>query len=388
MKSLFFSIFFLLLTKNYGQDYYAFVTMADGSGNNAYLNDKGKITYREQAGEKIQPLSEGLGVIKKDGGYGFIDPFGHLVVPAQYDDAESFSEGLAAVKVNGKWGYINKKNEMVIQPTLISNKPFINKVAYYIDESMMKNNLYKFIDTTGHFINDEYYLFANKFSDHCAWVKSKNAKEWGCINTKGKYIIEPKYDRVTYFKNGRCWVEINKKWGYINKKGEYLAEPVYDDTNNELDGYTWVQKNGSWGLLDSTGKVVIPVNYKNAITYGLKGSFGYVKFATPSNGLLAFYSGTKGGYCNLEFKTIITPIYDEVTNFTDDGVAAVKQKDKWGLIDVTGKVTCDFKYKDMKYLGHGLFYSEEKNNNITIFDKTGKPITELTFLKVKKFEKN
>ncbi|MGC8979732.1 WG repeat-containing protein [Caldisericum sp.] len=32
-----------------------------------------------------------------------------MVIPAVYDDADSFSQGLARVEVNGKYGYIDTK---------------------------------------------------------------------------------------------------------------------------------------------------------------------------------------------------------------------------------------------------------------------------------------
>jgi uncharacterized lipoprotein YddW (UPF0748 family) len=39
-----------------------------------------------------------------------------VVIPPQYDQADSFSEGLARVKIGDKWGYIDTKGKFVIQP--------------------------------------------------------------------------------------------------------------------------------------------------------------------------------------------------------------------------------------------------------------------------------
>ncbi len=39
-----------------------------------------------------------------------------VVIPPQFDQADSFSEGLARVKIGNKWGYIDKKGKLVIQP--------------------------------------------------------------------------------------------------------------------------------------------------------------------------------------------------------------------------------------------------------------------------------
>ena len=56
-----------------------------------------------------------------------------MVIPIEYDDAESFSEGLAAVRkgdwfdwVNWKWGFIDKKGKQVIPFKYNYVQPFYN----------------------------------------------------------------------------------------------------------------------------------------------------------------------------------------------------------------------------------------------------------------------
>lgn len=39
--------------------------------------------------------------------WGYIDRSGQIVIPLQFEQANSFSNGLAAIQVNGKWGYIS-----------------------------------------------------------------------------------------------------------------------------------------------------------------------------------------------------------------------------------------------------------------------------------------
>lgn len=414
-----FYILFFSLNNAAAQTYYANIKIKNHGKDKArrehlrgYINNRGEITYLEKEDETIYPLHDGLGAIKKNGQLGFIDTHGNIIIPVMYDDAKGFSEGLAAVKQNGKWGYINKKNEMVITPTLIYNGPFINKTAYYIDETVMKNNLYKFIDTTGKFINDEHYIDAHAFSDNCAWVKDRKTRDWGCINVKGEYIIQPLYSDARFFTNGRCIVKTKGKWGCINKKGEFVIEPLYEDMNDEVNGYYWGRKLGYWGMLDSTGKLVIPHVYKYEAMYKLTNELAYRYstltsitvgfspmgvgigfmpkpkakiFAIPENGILPFNSGNKSGFVNLAFKTVIEPIFDDVTSFID-GIAAVKLGEKWGLIDSTGKLLCDYKYKNITFLGHGLYCSEESSEHIYIFDKSGDLISKEFFTTVGIFE--
>ena len=57
----------------------------------------------------------------------------------------------------------------------------------------------------------------------------KFGTQWGFINKKGQYVINPQFDYAGEFLEGLAMVEIGKKRGVINKSGEYVANPVYED---------------------------------------------------------------------------------------------------------------------------------------------------------------
>jgi len=99
--------------------------------------------------------------VKKGGKWGYIDGYGKVIIPLEYEEVRNFSEGLAAVRKDGKWGYINPKNEIVI-PIEFTN----------IGVSSFKNGVAK------------YYTDSNI----------------GLINMKGEIIAEPKYNIIKYVK--------------------------------------------------------------------------------------------------------------------------------------------------------------------------------------------
>ena len=97
--------------------------------------------------------------VKKNGKWGYIDGYGKVIIPLEYEEVGNFSEGLAAVRKDGKWGYINLKNEVVI-PFEFTNRgvsSFKNGVATYYTDSGI-----------------------------------------GLINLKGEIIAEPKYNSIEY----------------------------------------------------------------------------------------------------------------------------------------------------------------------------------------------
>ena len=63
----------------------------------------------------LYPFTDGLALARASNGkYGYIDKTGKEVIPAQYDNADSFEDGLAAVCKDGKWGVIETKGNTVI----------------------------------------------------------------------------------------------------------------------------------------------------------------------------------------------------------------------------------------------------------------------------------
>ena len=120
--------------------------------------------------------------VKKGGKWGYIDGYGKVIIPLEYEEVRNFSEGLAAVRKDGKWGYINPKNEIVI-PIEFTNK----EVGFF------KNG------------GAEYY------TDRGA----------GLINLKGEIIAEPKYNSIEYIKGNVAIVSFdgyNYLYDFVKEK--------------------------------------------------------------------------------------------------------------------------------------------------------------------------
>lgn len=57
-------------------------------------------------------FSEGLGRIKVQGRWGFIDMNGKLAIAPQFENAWDFSDGIAPVLTKGRWGYVDRVGRM------------------------------------------------------------------------------------------------------------------------------------------------------------------------------------------------------------------------------------------------------------------------------------
>ena len=132
-----------------------------------YIDKTGNIVIATDYEQTIQGncFSEGLALVKGEGGIGYIDKQGNEVIPCQYDFAWSFHEGLARVIRGNKWGFIDKTGKEVV--------PLIYDTVFDFHEGLahvsigVKNG---FIDRQGNIVIPMEYGGASDFNEGVAWV--------------------------------------------------------------------------------------------------------------------------------------------------------------------------------------------------------------------------
>ena len=93
--------------------------------------------------------------------------------------------------------------------------------------------------------------------------------------------------------------------------------------------------------------------------------------------------GKSCGYIGTDGKTVIPPIFTAVTPF-NEGHAAVKLVNRWGLIDKTGRYVINPEYEEMGEYSEGLV-AAKKDGLWMFLDKNGKQKVDLPFPDVRKF---
>lgn len=194
--------------------------------------------------------------------------------------------------------------------------------------------------------------------------------QYGFIDTKGKVVIEAKYDEVCDFSEGLAAVQKNGKWGYIDKTGKEVVVPQYDAVAFKFsEGFAQVQKNNKWGYVDSSGKEVIPLQYEDTNSFG--------------EGLAHVKKDNQFGYIDKTGKEVIEPQYEDAHLF-HDGLAPVKKNGRWGFIDKTGKKVVDFQYDDAYIFNEGLA-AVKKDGKWGFVNTTGKEVVHPKYSKVYNF---
>ena len=187
----------------------------------------------------------------KDGKRGFCNIMTNKVIvrPDSYTKAWVFSEGLAAVEKKGYIGFIDTTGKLAID----------------LRFSYRGNDLYEFVFHDG----------------HCIVADSTN--KIGVIDTKGRWVIKPRYDHVDLAKDYAIVYNDGDFKKQVDFNGHVLQDGIIDDiselyyevkyTNLESgepqvgraknNDYYEYKVGSRSGLIDSKGKIITPPIYTN-----------------------------------------------------------------------------------------------------------------------------
>ena len=238
-----------------------------------------------------KPKTSGLYPVSVDGKWGYIDRTGAMVIPATFDTAEDFSEGLAAVISQDKYGYIDVHGVL--------------KIPYQFDQ-------------VSEFVNG---LAVVKLC--CGRNPSPN-DQWGFIDTKGKYVINPQFTFAMPFFGDLAPVQQGGQfWGFINRKGKFVIPATFAGAGVVTERLARVSQNGRWGFTDTEGKFVINPQFELAMSF--------------SEGLAAVRAGGKWGFIDHSGQYAINPQFETIIHPFDNGAAVVSESGKTAIIDKNGK---------------------------------------------------
>lgn len=158
--------------------------------------------------------------------------------------------------------------------------------------------------------------------------------KWGCLDKSGKAVIQPIYSHKVFFYNDQvASTYINGIFsGVINQFGEKsFAEFDSVFPVDEVVGYYDVSQQNKHGIVNKHGEFILPLNYL---------SFGYhtSKVIWAQDTL-----SKKWGLLRFDATTVLPFIYDNI-NKAEDGYFVCKNE-KWGTVDLDGKVIVDTKYQ-------------------------------------------
>lgn len=289
-----------------------------------YFNLEGKIVINPQFAFATA-FREDLALVKttgEKGKWGYIDESGKYVINAIYKDATVFQEGLAWVIVdNGAPSAIDKNGEIKFTIKEAENVRLFSEDLAAFSKIDSTNTIWGFVDKSGKQVINPQFDAVGDFSNGKCAVKNKDGK-WGYIDKSGKIIINYQFDSAGIFNDGKAVVQLDEKTGVIDEDGKYIINPQFKSAYADGDKYL-IDQEDKWGWCDDKGKFIINPQFDDALFFG-------------DSKLASIKSSDKWGYIDNEGKFIINPQFDMAYPFINN-IAIVKSGDKYGLIDKEGK---------------------------------------------------
>ncbi|MGL5955919.1 MAG: WG repeat-containing protein [Brevinema sp.] len=328
-------LLFLVVSSNlFAQQLYPFPE----GGKWGYINQTGQIVVQPiyySGGQFVEGFAK-VSQINERGEYlyGFINALGREVIPPKFLSVSDFDGGIARVKIREKFFPLLTNGTVLTDQAFDELHPITNGVAVF-----QRNGLYGYLYTNGRVLISERFTVAYPFSDNNLAIVSTNEgriKEYGVINLRGEFIIEPKYLGFKHFVNGFAAVQDRRRWYVIDNQGRLVSREGFDDVGEFSDGLINV-KRGSWGYINSAGEMAIAPKFKVADRF--------------SNGLAIVSDGKLYSYINTSGELVSPYSFTRVTRF-DGKLARVAQGNKNGFMNAIGRFNLTDKISSI-----GSFYS-------------------------------
>jgi len=196
-------------------------------------------------------------------------------------------------------------------------------------------------------------LFLNSLLSSDIKPKQSTNGLYGYADEKGKFIIEPRFEKAFPFENGVARILEKKLWGLIDQKGNYKISPKYYELQGVKNNLLIVGINDSksglilYGLMDITGRELIKPQYQ---------------FVTPDYNNQILIVG----------KTLLD----------NNG----KTKIRFGLINNKNNILIPITFKEIKHARFRTFATRNDNNLWNLFDVDGKTIFGKDYLSINDFD--
>lgn len=257
--------------------------------------------------------------------YGYLDEEGRTVLSFSYAQAGEFAAcGLAAVE-DDKWrtAVIDREGRVVVEYTdaPVSVEFSDDAIAYrYADHSV-------YYTLEGEKIGS-YAGAVGFFQDGLLLCKSPASNLYTYVTQDGSAAFAGEYKDAGVFSGGRALV--------CTTDGQYLA-------------------------IDTEGQTLYTL--ESGIEPRYMTIFGEDTIVLSNGMAKALYSLSKSDYLTV-FK------YSEISEF-DDGVAMVREGNRWGMINTSGKLLTEPTYYYLSYMGEGLYAARGANGSAAAVDADG-----------------
>ena len=319
------------------------------------------------------PIEEGPSFYREKGKYGISDRAGKRVTAPLYRQVLApFSEGIALVEFsNGQKGGIDETGKVLFTADFDSAGPYRKGLAEY----RRKVNRFNWGVVAGAVLGG---LGGSGGSDDMLPLSYDGVKR-GYMDSHGRIIVDSRADEVYPMTDWGTFVKNKGLLGFVNRKGQYIIPPGRYDLSGgmlyEKEGLVTMKdrasgKMGAFRLED--GRQIMDFLYdriaflgENRMIYEKAGKTvlaaadGTVVKEIPSGAVMLPYSeegmawlekGKDIQAVDLKGQTLFTLQEGEAVRPFRHGLAPVKHRGRWGLMDREGQWVRPPAYKDLQMM--------------------------------------
>ncbi|MBC8109676.1 MAG: WG repeat-containing protein [Verrucomicrobia bacterium] len=232
-----------------------------------------------------------------------------------------------------------------------------------------------------------FFLGFFSFTPIYAALQPKQAPSglFGYADEKGKFIIEPVFEKALPFENKVARVVQKNRWGVIDEKGKFIFKPQFADIQNFNNGTAIVANEltggGNWmyGLLENTGKILFSPQYQ---------------YMTADYQHQLFIAGNRLDAQNVRFgvinrkNTAVIPLrFKEIRHTRYRTFAGKDDKNEWYFFDTEGKNVFRSKTQVISDFDENLAFVKT-SSGWGIMLPNGKFATDTVFQKIKTISAN
>lgn len=298
--------------------------------------------------------------------WGYADTLKNIVIPPQYDAANTFANDLAIVEKDRKAFAIDATGKIL-------TPPFDNMVL--LEDTLLAIYLNQVSDTLGGWgiCTRSGFLVLPPAYDEVVRIDGdlfsfRKDSLWGVVNRSGVIYTPPVYNDVTLISRSFLLLRKGKKFGLIDRNGKRLLEDIYSDIDilNRWIFAVRVNKKQGWGAYDYTPEIFIPFGADSI--FPIRSYFVGVK---EHDTLGCYFSHARGVHTPFAYKKMepLDQYWIQLWDFSE----------KCGLVDTIGRTIVPVQYSNITIGGMGNWLVTDKSKKWGFYNANGEAKLQPTY---------
>ncbi len=183
--------------------------------------------------------------------WGYIDKDNKIIIPFLFSEAESFEKEYAVVQKAGYYGVINKQGKTCIE-FKYRKIQILPDGKHAIGQNQNQKEV--IINIATHKIISKEYNTIIPDEKGKYFVVSLNEK-MGIADSKGRLILPIKYSQIVHSNLlDLFWVQQEGKYGLMDKNKKWKINPMYESIEPFYEGKAWIDDGSDYYWINSQGE--------------------------------------------------------------------------------------------------------------------------------------